>query len=252
MPLLPTWLLQWCQIDTHVSEIYGPACVSLTPSVQMRRTSPNVAPKYRFTHGIAAAEGRWDPRIRSLAIELLCDAVPSGAIVLDARCRVIFANRQGADLLLRWNRDRGRLSTGSDVPPEIVAACETLRQGAPRGQRGRPKFGGRVFLRHPKTPTLNAVVALERSRRDRKVAVFCVLVQDRLKENLGAGRKDQLAMLTIAERGVAKLVAEGLRNSEIASALSKSVTTVKSQLGAIFRKLQVDTRTQLVALLRSA
>jgi DNA-binding CsgD family transcriptional regulator len=81
--------------------------------------------------------------------------------------------------------------------------------------------------------------------------VFCVLLQDRLKSNLVAGRKDQLAMLTVAERRVAKLVAEGCRNSEIAITLGKSVTTVKSQLGTIFLKLEIHSRTQLAALLHT-
>jgi DNA-binding NarL/FixJ family response regulator len=51
--------------------------------------------------------------------------------------------------------------------------------------------------------------------------------------NLVSGRRDQLTMLTVAERRVAKLVVEGLRNREIAAALGKSITTVKSQLAAI-------------------
>jgi len=77
-------------------------------------------------------------------------------------------------------------------------------------------------------------------------------MQHRLKASLGEGRKDQLAMLTPAERRVAKLVADGLRNSQIAAELGKSTMTIKPQLVAIFAKLQVDSRTQLATLLRSA
>ena len=106
-------------------------------------------------------------------------------------------------------------------------------------------------MRHPRNSNLSAVVALERSVRDRRVAVFCVLLQDRLKDSLVGGRREQMAMLTIAERRVAKLVADGLRNSDIAHALGKSVTTVKSQLVTIFAKLEIRSRTQLVSLLRS-
>lgn len=61
----------------------------------------------------------------------------------------------------------------------------------------------------------------------------------------------KIAMLTIAERRVAKLVAEGHRNSDIAQALGKSISTVKSQLMTIFSKLDIGSRTQLAALLRS-
>lgn len=57
-------------------------------------------------------------------------------------------------------------------------------------------------------------------------------------------------MLTFAERRVAKLVTDGLRNGEIAATLGKSVTTVKSQLSAVYAKLHVGSRTQLAARLR--
>ena len=106
-------------------------------------------------------------------------------------------------------------------------------------------------MKHPTVPHLSAVVGLGRSSRDRRVAGFCVLLQDGLKSSLSAGRREQLALLSVAERQVAKLVADGLRNSEIAQSLGKSLGTVKSQLRSIFSKLNVETRTQLVTLLRS-
>jgi DNA-binding CsgD family transcriptional regulator len=211
---------------------------------------------HRFSPGQVR---RGDARIRGLAIELLCQAFPTGALALDSHCRVLFSNREGLELLTRWNAKRPKdlavaTSTNPQIPPEVVAACHRLRQGETRvgALRTRPMFGGRVFVRHPKNQNLNAVVALERSTRDRRVAIFCILLQDRLKDNLLAGRKDRLAMLTPAERRVAKLVAEGLRNSDIAATLGKSITTVKSQLGTIFSKLEVRSRTQLATALRSA
>jgi DNA-binding CsgD family transcriptional regulator len=119
-------------------------------------------------------------------------------------------------------------------------------------RRSRPKFGGRIFVRHPTESNLSAVVALERSLRDRRVAAFCIQLRDGLKSNLVAGRAEHLAMLTIAERRVAKLVADGLRNRDIAAALGKSISTVKSQLMTIFSKLNISSRSQLTALLRSS
>jgi len=220
----------------------------------MAKNAAKDAATHRFTHGITKTNLRCDSRLRGLAIELLCNAFPTGATVLDAGCRMIFTNREGSDLLTRWHSGKDRsTASSSDLPADIIAACDRLKHGKSNGadsSRERPRFGGRIFLTHPRNPTLSAVVALERSPRDRRVAVFCILIQDRLKENLVAGRRDQLAMLTIAERRVAKLVADGLRNGEIAAALGKSVTTVKSQLSAIFAKLHVGSRTQLAALLR--
>ncbi|MFV0308154.1 MAG: LuxR C-terminal-related transcriptional regulator [Desertimonas sp.] len=53
------------------------------------------------------------------------------------------------------------------------------------------------------------------------------------------------AALTRAERQVARLVAEGLSNIEIATTLVISRRTVESHLGRVFRKLGIRNRTQL-------
>lgn len=193
---------------------------------------------------------RPDLRTINLAFELLCNALPSGAIVLDPRGRVIFANREATSVLAQW-RSEPPATKEISIPQEILTACGQLQNGS-GPTTARPLFGGRRYVRHPLLPHLGAVVALERSARDRRVAAFCVFLHDRLKDSLIGGRRDQLTMLTPAERRVAKLVAEGRRNSEIARFLGKSVTTVKSQLAAVFGKLHVSSRTQLVALLTSA
>jgi DNA-binding CsgD family transcriptional regulator len=51
--------------------------------------------------------------------------------------------------------------------------------------------------------------------------------------------------LTPAELAVAGLIAEGLRNSDIAARLFISPATVRSHLGHIFQKLKIATRAQL-------
>jgi DNA-binding CsgD family transcriptional regulator len=55
-----------------------------------------------------------------------------------------------------------------------------------------------------------------------------------------------LRQLTPSERRVALLVASGLRNQDIAERLQRSRRTVEYQLNAIFRKLDLTSRTQLV------
>jgi DNA-binding NarL/FixJ family response regulator len=57
------------------------------------------------------------------------------------------------------------------------------------------------------------------------------------------------AQLTAAERAVATALLNGLRNAEIARARGTSVRTVATQVAAIFRKLGVMSRAELVALL---
>lgn len=57
-----------------------------------------------------------------------------------------------------------------------------------------------------------------------------------------------LMMLADHERALAKMVARGMRNKEIAATLYVSVRTVEVRLTAIYRKLGVESRAQLTAL----
>ena len=56
----------------------------------------------------------------------------------------------------------------------------------------------------------------------------------------------KIALLTPRERDVITLIGEGLKNKQIADRLSISEATVNHHLTAIFRKLDVPTRLQLV------
>lgn len=210
---------------------------------------------HRYAQGLVAPRSPHNPRALNLGLELLCNAFPVGALVVNSEYRPIFSNREAIELLGRWHAPESRARTNETprLPQEIKSACERLRQGTSHGQGrpGRPHFGGRILVSHPVDRDLSAVVGLERSPRDRRVALFWVFLHDRLKQSVASGRRDQLAMLTTAERRVAKLAAEGLRNQEIAFALGKSLTTVKSQLASTFGKLGVSSRVQLAALLRS-
>jgi DNA-binding CsgD family transcriptional regulator len=56
-----------------------------------------------------------------------------------------------------------------------------------------------------------------------------------------------LAALTEAEREVARLVADGCSNQAIAAKRGARPRTVANQLAAIFRKLAVSSRSELIA-----
>ena len=60
-----------------------------------------------------------------------------------------------------------------------------------------------------------------------------------------AGRNEAVQLLTTREVEIAKQVAAGLRNLEIAKSLFISEGTVKMHLHHIYQKLGVDSRTQL-------
>jgi DNA-binding CsgD family transcriptional regulator len=77
--------------------------------------------------------------------------------------------------------------------------------------------------------------------------VDSLLLDERAEPSRAAGNP---AMLVLAdhERALAKMVARGMRNKEIAGTLYVSVRTVEVRLTAIYRKLGVESRAQLTAL----
>lgn len=60
------------------------------------------------------------------------------------------------------------------------------------------------------------------------------------------------AGLTSAEQAVAEQIADGASNHQIAEQRGTSVRTVANQVAKIFRKLDVQSRAELVALLHGA
>jgi two-component system nitrate/nitrite response regulator NarP len=66
----------------------------------------------------------------------------------------------------------------------------------------------------------------------------------------GADRNDPFADLTAKERAVAGLVAQGLRNKNIAAELGITEGTVKVYLHRIYEKVGVTNRTELALFAR--
>jgi len=77
--------------------------------------------------------------------------------------------------------------------------------------------------------------------------VDALLLDERVEPARPQGNPAML-MLTDHERTLAKMVARGMRNKEIAGTLYVSVRTVEVRLTAIYRKLGVESRAQLTAL----
>ena len=69
-------------------------------------------------------------------------------------------------------------------------------------------------------------------------------------ERTGGGRDGDLG-LTPNEQRVVELVTDGRSNKEIAAALFVSVRTVEANLSKIFRKLGIESRSDLAGRLRS-
>ena len=88
--------------------------------------------------------------------------------------------------------------------------------------------------------------------RQRFAEIGAVLWQARAEEELARlapGPAD--GELTAAERRIAALVAQGLKNREVAHELFLSVATVEAHLTRIYRKLDIHSRSQLARAIAS-
>jgi DNA-binding CsgD family transcriptional regulator len=124
----------------------------------------------------------------------------------------------------------------------------------------------RVAMPFERARTLLALGASHRRAKQRAVARATLGDALAIFEQLGAalwaakagaelarigGRTPAGDELTVTERRTAELVAEGLTNKQIAAALFVTVKTVETQLSRIYLRLDIHSRTQLAARLRS-
>ena len=71
-----------------------------------------------------------------------------------------------------------------------------------------------------------------------------------LEQEVASARLPHLIRLTRREQGLARLVCDGRSNQEIADESNLSLETVKKHLHSVFRKLEVNSRSRLMALMR--
>lgn len=89
--------------------------------------------------------------------------------------------------------------------------------------------------------------------RDPEVEVYAVRVgrEDLVVMSLPAERPSaETAVLTAAEREIARLAVSGLTNAAIAKRRGGSPRTVANQLASVYRKLEVSSRAELAARLQ--
>ena len=153
-------------------------------------------------------------------------------------------------------------SSDFGLPAEILARCE--RQKAKlqsdgftpaRTERFSPRFDR---VEHPTDRRLSAHIEVVRSPQTLIGRPhFAVRFQTTgeppataaYPASPGGRRLAMLSALSVCEREIALMVAEGLSNQEIALRLSREVATVKMHLRSVFRKLNATNRTRVAALL---
>ncbi|UTT71640.1 LuxR C-terminal-related transcriptional regulator [Arthrobacter sp. DNA4] len=103
-------------------------------------------------------------------------------------------------------------------------------------------------LRDARDTFLRAKVMFDEAGADAWTQHVDALLLDERMEPVRMQGNPAMLLLADHERALAKMVARGMRNKEIAATLYVSVRTVEVRLTAIYRKLGVESRAQLTAL----
>ncbi len=191
---------------------------------------------------------------------LMLEDVPVGLLLLDWELRPLWCNGEAAHACAVWNHGERRAAALNPqrafrVPPALAQVCAELR-GQWQAATGADRAGGirpRVLSEH--ALGLHAQVALRALGTNPLLhPAFQIQLDYRRPRGdrnrpLSPGAVALLARLSAREREVAMRVREGLSTAEIAAELRRSPLTIKTQLAAIFGKLEVRSRTRVAALL---
>jgi DNA-binding CsgD family transcriptional regulator len=194
-------------------------------------------------------------------LEEFLSRLPMPTILLRWNLKPIYQNRAARDFCAVWEKgpEAAQLTKAtSPVPSEILDRCRLLKQKWAHAQRPiAPQTGFKEErVRHPRLPHLRATLHLRQLGSAGVARPHFLIECEDLRRQTGAHTEPassnlpHLIRLTRREQEVARLVCEGRSNQEIADGARLSLPMVKKHLHAIFRKLEVSSRSRLIALMR--
>jgi DNA-binding CsgD family transcriptional regulator len=194
-------------------------------------------------------------------LEEFLSRLPLPTILLRWNLKLIYQNRAARDFCAVWEKgpEEAQLTKAtSPIPAEILDRCRLLKQQWAHAQRPIAAQTGfkEERVHHPRSRDLRATLHLRQLGSAGVAQPHFLIECEDLRREVAAStgpasrRLPHLARLTRREQEVARLVCEGRSNQEIADDACLSLPMVKKHLHAIFRKLEVPSRSRLMALMR--
>ena len=177
---------------------------------------------------------------------------PRAVSVLDWDLEVAAASPAAREVAMQWseNFDPALKSPPFILPTILRDGCLQLKSAWLESLRINPQAGlpKRRLIRHPTIPSLQASVSLQ-LHHARPLGRPGFLIELELlgrAASTAMGAKDLLQRLTPREQRLVHLVASGKTNKAIADETCHALGSVKNALHAIFIKLAVRSRTELL------
>jgi DNA-binding CsgD family transcriptional regulator len=202
-------------------------------------------------------------REHSLRMDLedFLSRLPMPTILLRWNLKPIYQNRAARDFCAVWEKgpeEAQLMNTTSPIPSEILDRCRLLKQQWAHAQRPIAPLTGfkEERVHHPRSPHLRATIHLKQLSSCGVAQPHFLIECEDLRSSTAAhvgpasARLPHLVRLTRREQEVARLVCEGRSNQEIADDACLSLPMVKKHLHAVFRKLEVPSRSRLITLMR--
>ena len=194
-------------------------------------------------------------------LEEFLSRLPLPTIVLRWNLKPIYQNRAARDFCAVWEKgpEEAQLTkAASPIPSEILDRCRLLKQqwAAARRTNARQTSFKEERVHHPRSPHLRATIHQKQLSSIGVAQPHFLIECEDLRRDLAqragpaSSRLPQLVRLTRREQEVARLVCEGRSNQEIADDACLSLPMVKKHLHSVFRKLEVPSRSRLIALMR--
>jgi DNA-binding CsgD family transcriptional regulator len=216
----------------------------------------------QFMTALCRIESLEHERAVRIDFEEFMKRLPLPTIILQWNLKPIYLNRAAREFCAVWRKgpeEAKRTKAISKIPAAILDRCRRLKQQWMEAGR-RTLSDARTFFKeeqihHPQLPHYRATVYLRRLKSAGVVRPHFLIECEDLNRNSNRNsaranlRLPAIARLTTREQEVARLVCNGQSNKEIADATHLSVAMVKKHIHAIFRKLEVPSRSRLVALM---
>ena len=196
-----------------------------------------------------------------VALEQFMRRLPLPTVLLRWNLRLAYRNRAAAESCAVWQRrspGERFIKTKAPLPPRVLNQCRVLKK---RWKQLRPlgiapdNFGDEV-VRHPIRRDLRATISLKQITSAAFARPHFLIEFEDLHWSATTGYQisgaslSHLVRLTSREQNLARLVCDGRSNQEIADESGLSLETVKAHLHSMFCKLEVPSRSRLIALMR--